>query len=163
AHLRRLDENRRALRATYSALAEDARRGESASPATEWLLDNFHIVSAAGRDILHDLPASFFRRLPRIAADEFEGIPRIYALALELIRSSAGHLDAQRLSRFITAFQSVTPLTIGELWAWPSALKLALIEHLRVRADILAASRSHRVNADRLAGALEKARAVSDA
>ena len=53
-------------------------------------------------------------------------------MALELIRRSAGRLDAQRLHRFITAFQSVTPLTIGELWAWPSALKLALVEHLRV-------------------------------
>ena len=29
---------------------------------------------------------SFFRRLPRVAADEFAGLPRIYALALELIR-----------------------------------------------------------------------------
>ena len=86
---------------------------------------------AALRDIHHDLPPSFFRRLPRIAADEFAGLPRIYAMALELIRCSAGRLDAQRLHRFVTAFQSITPLTMGELWAWPSALKLALVEHLR--------------------------------
>ena len=123
----------RALRDVYTALAEDARQ-EAMSPAAEWLLDNFHIISAAARDIHHDLPPSFFRRLPRVAADEFAGLPRIYALALELIGSSAGRLDAQRLQRFISAFQSVTPLTIGELWAWPSALKLALIDHLRVRA-----------------------------
>ena len=75
-----------------------------------------------------------FKRLPRVAADEFAGLPRIYALALELIGSSAGRLDAQRLQRFISAFQSITPLTIGELWAWPSVLKLALIDHLRQRA-----------------------------
>ena len=103
------------------------------SPAAEWLLDNFHIISAAARDIHHDLPPSFFRRLPQVAADEFAGLPRIYALALELIGSSAGRLDAQRLQRFISAFQSVTPLTIGELWAWPSALKLALLDHLRAQ------------------------------
>jgi cyclic beta-1,2-glucan synthetase len=156
AHLRRLAENRRALRTTYRAVAEDASRGEPASPATEWLLDNFHVVETAGRDILRDLPPSFFRRLPTIAADEFEGVPRIYALALELIRSSAGLLDAQRLSRFLTAFQSVTPLTIGELWAWPSALKLALVEHLRVRADVLSAVRTHRLHADRVVRALER-------
>ena len=77
---------------------------------------------------------------PMIADDEFAGLPRVYAMALELVRCSAGRLDAQRLQRFVTAFQSVTPLTIGELWAWPSALKLALVEHLRVRADILAAT-----------------------
>ena len=59
-------------------------------------------------------------------------------MAVELIRRSAGRLDPQRLHRFVTAFQSVTPLTMGELWAWPSALKSALVEQLRARADVLA-------------------------
>jgi cyclic beta-1,2-glucan synthetase len=156
-HLRRLSSNMRALRATYRALSVDASRGEPASPATEWLLDNFHVATEAARDIARDLPPSFFRRLPTIVADEFEGMPRIHALALELIRSSAGHLDAQRLSRFIVAFQSVSPLTIGELWAWPSMLKLALLEHLRGRGDVLSAARSERQHADRVARAVESA------
>ena len=125
------------------------------SPAAEWLLDNFHIVSAAARDIQHDLPPSYFRRLPRIVSDEFAGLPRIYALALELIGSSAGRLDAQRLQRFISAFQSVTPLTMGELWAWPSVLKLALLDHLRARGEVLAATRVHRLAADSMAAAIE--------
>jgi len=155
-HLRQLKAHMRALRDVYTAFAGDARH-EAMPPAVEWLLDNFHIISAAARDIQHDLPPSFFRRLPQIAADEFAGLPRIYALALELIRSSAGRLDAQRLERFIGAFQSVTPLTMGELWAWPSALKLALLEHVRVRADVLSTSRTHRQAADRLASAIDVA------
>jgi cyclic beta-1,2-glucan synthetase len=154
AHLRQLRAHMQALRSVYNALADEARR-ESMSPAAEWLLDNFHIVSSAARDIQHDLPASFFRRLPRIVSDEFAGLPRIYALALELIGSSAGRLDAQRLQRFISAFQSVTPLTMGELWAWPSVLKLALLDHLRARGDVLAATRVHRLAADRMAAAIE--------
>ncbi|MGB2714702.1 MAG: glucoamylase family protein [Vicinamibacterales bacterium] len=154
-YLKQLRHQARALRGIYTSLAEDAKRGEPLSPAAEWLLDNFHIILAALRDIQHDLPAPFFRRLPRIAADEFAGSPRIYAMALELIRCSAGRLDPQRLHRFVTAFQSITPLTMGELWAWPSALKLALVEHLRTRADILATSRAHRLEADRLVDALE--------
>src|SRR6185436_9685942 len=153
----------RALRAAYTSLAEDATRGEPSSPAAEWLLDNFHIVIAALRDINHDLPPTFFRRLPRVAADEFAGLPRIYAMALELIRCSAGRLDSARLNRFITAFQSITPLTMGELWAWPSALKLALIEHLRTRSDILATNRAHRLHADRLVGALDTPAGSRDA
>ena len=153
-HLRQLNDHMRALREVYTGLAEDARQ-EPMSPAAEWLLDNFHIISAAARDIQHDLPPSFFKRLPRIVSDEFAGLRRIYALALELIGSSAGRLDAQRLQRFIAAFQSVTPLTMGELWAWPSVLKLALLDHLRARGDGLAAIRAHREAADRLAAALE--------
>ena len=162
AHLRRLAAHMRTLRGVYTTLAEDARH-EAMSPAAEWLLDNFHIIAAAARDIQHDLPPSFFRRLPRVATDEFEGLPRIYALALELIGSSAGRLDAQRLQRFIGAFQSVTPLTIGELWAWPSALKLALLDHLRARGDVLASMRVHRVAADRLAATEEGERARPEA
>src|SRR5207247_7022881 len=142
ARLKGLREHTHTLRHVYTSLADDAKRGEPSSPAAEWLLDNFHIVLAALRDIHHDLPPAFFRRLPRIAADEFAGLPRIFAMALELIRCSAGRLDPQRLQRFVTAFQSITPLTMGELWAWPSTLKLALVEHLRTRADMLATSRA---------------------
>ena len=40
----------RALRDVYTALADDARQ-EAMSPAADWLLDNFHIISAAARDI----------------------------------------------------------------------------------------------------------------
>jgi hypothetical protein len=66
-HLRQLNDHMRVLRDVYAALAEDARQ-EAMSPAAEWLLDNFHIISAAARDIHHDLPPSFFKRLPQIAA-----------------------------------------------------------------------------------------------
>jgi hypothetical protein len=130
--LDRLREHMAALRRAYVALTDDARRGERSSPAAEWLLDNFHMLSASARDIRHDLPAAFSRRLPTTTAAEFAGLPRIYALALERIGNSAGRLDSQRLHRFIAAFQTVTPLTIGELWAWPCVLTLALLDHLRV-------------------------------
>src|SRR4029450_6783978 len=53
SHLKALREHSRALRAAYTSLAEDATRGEPSSPAAEWLLDNFHIVIAALRDITH--------------------------------------------------------------------------------------------------------------
>ncbi len=156
AHLGRLDEHARALREVYTALSNDARRG-SVSPAAEWLLDNFHMVAAAARDVHHDLPPSFFRRLPQVEGGTADRLPRIYFLALEVIRHSGGSLDAQRLHRFISAFQSVSPLTIGELWAWPSALKLVLVEHLRFRADGLARDRAQRLLADRVAASLDRA------
>jgi cyclic beta-1,2-glucan synthetase len=153
-HLRRLREQGRSLRKVYAALAQDARR-ESVSRAAEWLLDNYHAISAAARDIHHDLPPSLFRRLPQIATGEFAGLPRVHALASELIRSSGGSLDAQRLHRFITAFQAIAPLTIRELWALRSALRLAIVEQLRERAEVVAQSREHRREADRVAAAFE--------
>jgi cyclic beta-1,2-glucan synthetase len=150
-HLKRLDAHMRALREVYVSLTDDGRLGEERTPAAEWLLDNFHLISAAARDIRHDLPRSFYQRLPVVASDEFAGLPRVYAMAVEIIGRSAGRIDPQRLHRFVSAFQSITPLTMGELWAWPSALKLALIDYVRARANVLAESRVHRAHADRLA------------
>jgi cyclic beta-1,2-glucan synthetase len=69
-------------------------------------------------------------------------------MALELIRHGDGRLDAERLTRFVVAFQTVAPLTIGELWAWPSMLKLALLENLRLLTDGILAGRAARLEAD---------------
>ena len=71
-------------------------------------------------------------------------------MAVELLRYSDARLDPKRLQRFIVAYQTVAPLSIGELWAWPSMLKFALIEHMRRLSVELIESRAGRVNADRL-------------
>ncbi len=133
--LPRLDENLRVLRKIYGVLADDVHAGEAVPPAAEWLLDNFHLVDAEARAVRHDLPPRYYRKLPRLAAREYSGQARIHAMALELIRHGDGRLDADRLTRFVVAFQTVAPLSIGELWAWPSMLKLALIENLRRLAE----------------------------
>ena len=70
-------------------------------------------------------------------------------MALELIRHTDGRLDRHQLVRFMAAYQTVAPLTIGELWAWPSMLKLALIENLRRLADETLQARDARLKADR--------------
>ena len=87
-------------------------------------------------------PTRYYRELPKLATRELAGTARVYAMAVELLRYSDARLDAQRLNRFIHAYQTVAPLTIGELWAWPSMLKLALIEHLRRLSEELIESRA---------------------
>ncbi len=76
-------------------------------------------------------------------------------MALALIRHSDGRLDAERLTRFVLAYQAVAPLTIGELWAWPSMLKLALLENLRRIAEALIEGSDARREADALLARLE--------
>ncbi len=156
--LRRLTEDTRALRNAYHVLAGDVRRGEPIAPAAEWLLDNFHLVEGEIREIRHHLPTRYYLELPKLATRELAGTARVYAMAVELLRYSDARLDAQRLNRFIYAYQTVAPLTIGELWAWPSMLKLALIEHLRRLSEELIESRAGRLEADRCFADFESAR-----
>lgn len=58
-------------------------------------------------------------------------LPRVYDIALETIAHGDGRVDPESLSRFVAAYQTITPLKLGELWAIPIMLRLALIENLR--------------------------------
>ncbi|MGH7538037.1 MAG: GH36-type glycosyl hydrolase domain-containing protein, partial [Gemmatimonadales bacterium] len=144
----RLEDNARVLREAYRVLADDVHRHEFLPPAAEWLLDNFHLIEAEIRGIRHDLPHQYYRQLPKLASRERAGMARVYSMALELIRHTDGRLDRHQLVRFMAAYQTVAPLTIGELWAWPSMLKLALVENLRRLADETIRDREARLKAD---------------
>jgi cyclic beta-1,2-glucan synthetase len=144
----RFNDNVRVLRAAYRTLADDVRTGQFVGPASEWLLDNFHLVAAEISDIRRNLPRTFSRTLPALASRAHFGHARVYAMAVELIRHSDGRLDLRQMAQFLNSYQRVAPLTIGELWAWPSMLKLALIENLRRLADELLRTREARRAAD---------------
>src|SRR6185437_6774156 len=64
------------------------------------------------------------------AGTSLTGYPRVYAIALALIAHTDSNLDEAHIAHFVQAFQTVAPLTIGELWAVPTMLRLGLIENL---------------------------------
>ena len=111
------------------------RRAEPISPASEWLLDNFHLITNEARSIRHDLPNGYYRRLPKVRLDDGRLVARIQVTAAEVIRHSDGRIDVERLRGYVHAYQSVSPLTIGELWAWPSLLKAGLISYVSELAE----------------------------
>ena len=152
--LPRLDENGRKLEDAYKALVDALRNGRAISPAAEWLVDNYHIVEEQLREIRQDLPKSYYRELPKLAGGELQGYPRIYAVALALITHTDSRLDTNTLRRFIAAYQTVAPLSIGELWAIAITLRLALVENLRRLAITIARARAEREEADKLADKL---------
>jgi cyclic beta-1,2-glucan glucanotransferase len=152
--LPRLEDNGRKLVAAYRSLVEAIRNGRAISPAAEWLVDNFHIVEEQLREIRQDLPKSYYHELPKLAEGELKDSPRIYAVAVALITHTDCRLDTTTLRRFIAAYQSVAPLSIGELWAVAITLRLALVENLRRLAVLIVRGREEREQADKLADRL---------
>src|SRR5215213_6401169 len=152
--LPRLEDNGRKLEAAYKALVNALREGRAISPAAEWLVDNYHIVEEQLREIRQDLPKSYYHELPKLAEGELADYPRIYAVALALIAHTDSRLDTNTLQRFIAAYQTVAPLSIGELWAVAITLRLALVENLRRLALAIARARAQRDEADKLADRL---------
>ena len=139
--LRRLDENAARIQDAYRHVAASAARGHSVAPAAEWLLDNFYLIEEqieVARDLL---PPNYSRELPRLRMGAHRGLPRVYDLALELVAHTDGRVDIENLSAFIGAYQRVTPLRLGELWAIPIVLRLALLENLRRVAQRISARR----------------------
>ena len=124
------------------------RHGAFVTPATEWFLDNFHLIASEIVEIRENLPRRYYRELPALVTREHSGEARVYAIAVELLRYSDSRLDLAQLTHFLNSYQRVAPLTIGELWAWPSMLKLALVENLRRLADEILISRTARRAAD---------------
>lgn len=142
--LPRLEENERVLIETYDLVTAAAEQNRRIEPAAEWLLDNFYLIEEQIRAIRRLLPPAYSRELPRLAGGPAANFPRAYGIALELIAHVDGRIDATSLNGFIASYQSVEALKLGELWALPLMLRLALIENLRRVAVRIAAARRDR-------------------
>ena len=102
----------------------------SISYAAEWMLDNYHVVLQALRQIGEDMPVKYYHQLPKLTGGPLQGYPRVYALAFEIIMFSKGEIDLDAVRRFVQAYQTVTALTMGEVWALPVMLRLGVVQSL---------------------------------
>ncbi|MGA3293525.1 MAG: glucoamylase family protein [Candidatus Acidiferrales bacterium] len=152
--LPRVLENGRVLLDSYRATARAIQDEYAITPAAAWLVDNFHIVDEQLREIRDDLPAGYYRKLPKLASGHLEGYPRVYGVAWAFVAHTDSRFDPEVLRRFVTAYQRVQPLTIGELWAVAITLRVVLVENLRRMADRIVRSRAARQEADALADRL---------
>ena len=137
--LARLAANENALVDVSKLLMAAVTAKRRITPAGEWLLDNFYLIEEQIRTAKRHLPKGYSRELPRLARGPSAGRPRVYDIALETVAHGDGRVDTEGLGRFVAAYQSVTVLKLGELWAIPIMLRLAVIENLR-RVGVLIAA-----------------------
>nr|WP_249720359.1 glycoside hydrolase family 94 protein [Pseudoxanthomonas japonensis] len=129
--LDRLQSNQKVLSEANDLLNELVRDELRISPAGEWLLDNYHVIEEQIQLARRHLPKGYSRQLPSLSQGPLRGLPRVYALTIEAVSHGDGRIDGETLRRFIAAYQTVAPLKMGELWAVPIMLRLALLENLR--------------------------------
>ena len=98
--------------------------------ASEWVLDNYYIIRQALRQIGEDLPAGFYKQLPKLARGSLKGLPRIYAIGQVVLFFQNYLLNVMDLQTILIQVQEYIPLTMGELWALPIFLRYCLIEKL---------------------------------
>ena len=152
--LPRLADNETVLVQTYKLIAAAIVAKRRIAPASEWLLDNFYLIEEQIQTARRHLPRAYSRELPRLLNGPRAGYPRCYDIVLELIAHADGRVDEAGLRSFVAAYQSVALLSLGELWAIPIMLRLALIENLRRIAGRIAADKHDRNTANEWADRL---------
>jgi len=142
--LQRLTENEAVLRDTCVLLADAIKNGHRITPAGEWLLDNLYLIDEQIRTARRHFPERYSWELPRLQRGASAGLPRVYDIALNAISHGDGRVDQDTVARFVRAYQEVTPLSLGEVWAIPIMLRLALLENLRRAAARVRSDRQDR-------------------
>jgi len=146
----RVRDNSAVLLAAKQSCTQALRTGQTITPATEWLLDNYHLVERQLQQIARDLPPGYYRQLPKLAAGPFAGYPRVLGIAWAYVAHTDSLLNSPVLARFVQAYQTVEPLTIGELWAVAITLRIVLVENMRRLTDQIVDAQALRLAADDL-------------
>jgi len=130
ALLKRITRVAKSIHQICRDLSDASRLEQPTTPSAEWILDNEYIIESNVRDIQTNLPRSYFQELAVLNCDPYRNLPRVYGLARELVTHVDLRLDRETIRAFLDGYQSVNPLTIGELWALPQVLRLALIDNI---------------------------------
>ncbi len=140
----RLKDNIAVLRRAGALLERQAREGQYLGPAATWLLDNAALLNEQSLAIRQGLPRGFFRLLPRLRDDPLAGLPRVYGVAWAWVAHTDSGFDAGLLEAYLQAYREVRELSLAELWALPTTLRVVLVENLRRLAERAAVQQAAR-------------------
>ncbi len=116
----------RGIQSAYQIAADWSQEEGARSPVVDWLLDNYSVITEKIREIRLHLPKRFFHELPKLVS----GHARVQVIADELLLHTDSAIDEQLILEFANGVQVHSELTIGEVWALPTLLKVGLIERL---------------------------------
>ena len=153
----RLIDNQAAIRTNYLGSVEAEERGDTVTPAGEWLIDNHHMVEENLRQLRQAFGPNFLRRLPEVQLSGGGTAPRSLLIAWYFVAVTNSEITADALTEFLRGYQSVATLDIAELWAVPTFLRYVLVENLRRLSDRVSMARERRAAANAIADALEDA------
>lgn len=116
----------------YNFLNEQFENRKEIVQCARWILDNFYLVQREYKDIRYNMPLEYYKSLPIMKRGYMKGYPRIYYIAVEMLSRTYGKTSEENIEIFINAYQENTLLTIGEIWAFPIMLRIALIQNISV-------------------------------
>lgn len=156
----RIGNDQIALTEAYKTANIEFKKNGHMVPAGEWLIDNFYMIEEQIKEIQYILRSGGKGRLPVLTNGDFKMMPRVYAIACEIIDKTDGHVDEDIIFNFIDAYQKEQVLSNRELWSMPFMLKIALIKRIsKISSKILETNKEWQkadIWADKFLSALEE-------
>ncbi|MGL5087252.1 MAG: GH36-type glycosyl hydrolase domain-containing protein, partial [Clostridium sp.] len=132
----------------YRYLNKLVKHGETVIGPSQWLLDNIYLIEKEYKTIKLNLPLSYFNNLPKEDNDDMD-CPRIYYLAKDYVYENQAIIREEEITEFIK--NTNLDLTMGELWAFPLMIRIALIINLAVITSNMVVVQKQREGATKLA------------
>lgn len=121
---------KRCLYRVYDQIEKNIAAGRSGIRAEEWLLDNRHLVQQSLAQVREHLPRGYRKRLPRVRQAHEPVRTRIQEVATFLVHEGPRPIDIAWIEEALEDYQDSAELSIGELWALPSYLRLSVLSVL---------------------------------
>ena len=137
------------LRDACAVLETHAGLDHHMAPAAGWLVEHGIVLVQQLLSVRKAMPTHYYSKLPRLAQEPLAGLPRVYGIAWAWVAHTDSGIDESLLKVFLAAYQSHSPLTIGELWAIPTTLRVVLLENLARLAERAASVQAARHAAHR--------------
>lgn len=125
-----LNESYKKIINAFEYIDRDIRNNKEVISAAEWLLDNLYLIEKEYKDIKHGSTWRFYRTLPVLSNSAMKGYPRVYYLAMEIVKHTDGRVTGDIIKKFLNSYQQETVLTSAELWAFPTMLRIALLQKI---------------------------------
>jgi cyclic beta-1,2-glucan synthetase len=126
--LDRLAEYEAITREARADLMEATRLDHTVTESAKWLLDNAHLLRTNISEIRRALPRGFRRKLSRFTTPD--GALNVRELARGVVATADHAIDEPTLVAAVEEHQKKAPLSIAELWVFPSLLRFAVVEAL---------------------------------
>lgn len=131
-------------------------------PSAKWLFDNYYLMYKELTRLNKTSSIKDKRNFPTITSGHMKGYLRIYAIASEIVVCSSNHLDDKVVKGLLNAYQSVSPLTSAELWAFPTILKGCILEAILISSQDILKNIRTKIDADILMSRLTSQLRISD-
>jgi len=114
-------------------------------PSGEWLLDNYYLLEEQVNIIKNELKENEYLKLPAI-----NSVARILVLAKELVEFTDGNITMENIQIFLNAYQTKRVIEMREIWMFPIALKIALIDYIKKVSERIIVSQYQKLKVESL-------------